>query len=678
MIDQGVSTAAKFSMALPSITKFMLKKNKLPLLLTLGTAVLLIGGGTAYWLLAQRNRFLADAPAQLVPQDALLTASISTDSEQWQQLQKYGTPETKAALDKQLTQMRNALLTANGYNYEQDIKPWLGKMVMIAYLPSAAPSAGTAQGQVPSTTIPFVKQPDLLVLPIENPLQARQLLEKAKSQKATQFVERTYKGVQIRETQKSNAQNYSAVVLGRFLVVSNNPKTTERVIDCYKGAPSVEVTPGYTKALDKINASKPFAQLYLNMPVFSAALAANSKRTALRSSASLSLSPEKLAAGQQRQGVAATVTLEPEGIGFKGISWLKPNSTQRNEVENASSRLPRRLPADTLLMLSGDNLTRLWQDYAQGADSNPLALLAPAYLSGGLKATLDMDLEEDLLPWMGGEFLFALIPASPAAIALPENQQSTQLGAGVVLMVQASDRSRAEATLQKLDEVMATRYQFRVEQTKLGEQPLISWTSPLGGVSATHGWLEGNVVFLTLGAPIAGAIVPQPPATLPQSPLFQQVVPTKPNPNNGQFFLDVERTINSSKLNLPELLPPDQKMLAKAIRAIGLTSAISDERTNRFDVFVQVKTALTPSPSPNTESSVSPPSTPAVPQAPQKPASSPSMPRTSQTPQKPASIPSPQVSQTPQKPVSSPAVPQKPTSSPSVSQKPQTSPSPSP
>lgn len=604
----------------------MLKKKKPFLLLSLGAAVLLIGGGTAYWLLVQRNRFLADAPAQLVPQDALVTASISTDSEQWLQLQKYGTPETKAALDKQLTQMRDSLLTSNGYSYEQDIKPWLGKMVMIAYLPSGAPAAGVAQGQVPSTGIPFVKQPDLLVLPIEKPLQARQLLEKAKSQKATQFVERTYKGVQIRETQKSKSPNYSVAVLGRFFVVTNNPKITEHVIDCYKGAPSVAGTPEYTQALGKINASKPFAQLYLNMPVFSAALAANSTR---------SLSPAQIARQQQRQGVAATVTLEPQGIRFKGISWLKPNSTQKNEVENATSRLPRRLPADTLLMVSGDNLARLWQDYAQGADSNPLALMPPTYLSGGLKATIDMDLEEDLLPWMGGEFLLALIPASLAAIALPENKQSTQLGAGVVLMVQASDRSRAEATLQKLNEVMATRYQFQVEQTKLGGQPVVSWTSPLGGVSATHGWLEGNVVFLTLGAPITGAIIPQPPATLPQTPLFQQVVPTDPNPNNGQFFLDVERTINSSKLNLPELLPPDQKMLAKAMRAIGVTSAISDERTNRFDVFVELKTALTPSPSPDTEPSVSPPSTPAVPQAPQKPASSPSV------PQKPQTSPSP-------------------------------------
>jgi hypothetical protein len=80
---------------------------------------------------------------------------------------------------------------------------------------------------------------------------------------------------------------------------------------------------------------------------------------------------------------------------------------------------------------------------------------------------------------------------------------------------------------------------------------------------------------LTLGAPITDAIVPQPQATLNQTPLFQQAVPTKPNPNNGQFFLDVDRTINSGTLNLAQLLPPEQKMLARAIRALGATAQLA-------------------------------------------------------------------------------------------------------
>ena len=577
---------------------------------------MVVGGGVAaYFLLVQRNIFSGNAPAgtQLIPQDALVTASISTDSEQWQQLRKYGTPEIQAALDQQLNQLQENLLTANGYNYEKDIKPWLGKTVTVAYLPSGAAAAG--KGQAPPPEVPFFKQPDLMVLPVAKPVEAKQLLDKAKSQPATKLATRTYKGIQIRETQKSNARNYSLAVLDRFLVVTNNPKVTERVIDVYKGATSVAATPGYTEKWGTISASNPFAQLYLNGPVFSAAAAANSKQA---------LSPEQLAATQQRQGVAATVTLEPEGMRFGGISWLKPNSTQKYAAQNTTNRLARRLPGDTLLMFSGGNLARFWQDYAQKTESNSPSPISPANLSAGLKTTLGLNLEQDLLPWMGGEFSLALIPASPEALTLPGNQQSVQLGAGVVLMVQASDRSRAEKTLQELDRVMATRYQFQVDTTQVKGQPVVNWISPLGGLNASHGWLEGNVVFLTIGAPVASALVPQPQAPLDQSQLFQQAVPSKPNPNNNQFFLDVDRTINSGTLNLPQLLPQEQKMLAKGMRAIGVTAAISDERSIRFDLFVQMKTAIAPSNSPTPEPSVTPSSSPSLPQTSQTPQATPS------------------------------------------------------
>jgi hypothetical protein len=110
-------------------------------------------------------------------------------------------------------------------------------------------------------------------------------------------------------------------------------------------------------------------------------------------------------------------------------------------------------------------------------------------------------------------------------------------------MVEASDRSRAEATLKQMDQVMATRYQFQVEETKLGDQPVVNWTSPLGGVSATHGWLEGNVVFLTLAHLLLVRSLPNrkrhsPKPTIPKGCTHEM------NPKNGQFFLDVERTIN--------------------------------------------------------------------------------------------------------------------------------------
>ncbi|NES25378.1 MAG: DUF3352 domain-containing protein, partial [Symploca sp. SIO3E6] len=541
-----------------------------------------IGGGVAAYLMVQRHllRGRAVISAQLVPEDALLTASISTDTEQWQKLHNYGTPETKAALKKQLTKLKDRFLKANGYNYEEDIQPWLGETVMIGYLESGTPAE-----------TPFLKQPDLIVLPIENQIQAKELLAKANSKR--QLLARNYKGIQIRETKKNKSQQFSAAVLGRFLVVTQNSPTMEQVIDTYTGEPSVAATSGYTKALSQIKTSKPFAQLYLNMPAFSATAAANSGR---------SLSPENLAAAEQKQGIATTVTLESKGIRFRSISWLKPDSTFSHLVENRNSNLAKRLPADTMLMLSGGNLEQLWRNYLQGAESNLLTPIPPETLTEGLRGTLNLDWEKDLLPWMGGEFLLGIVPASDDVLAIPNDSQFPQLGAGVVLMVLSRNRSRAEKSFQQLDEVMATRYRFLVEEIELEGQPIVRWKSPLGGISATHGWLENNVAFLTFGAPITNSFFPQPEALLTQTPIFKTVAPTKPHPNNGQFFLNFERTINGSNLNLPPL-PPQQQVLAQAINAIGVTAAVSDERTTRFDIFIQLKTAATPSISPKPQQS---------------------------------------------------------------------------
>ncbi|MBW4648085.1 MAG: DUF3352 domain-containing protein [Kastovskya adunca ATA6-11-RM4] len=549
----------------------MPKHNKSFLLLALGAAVLLVGGaGVTYWLLVQRNFLQGNIPngATLIPQDALMTISVSTDTRAWQQVKSYGTPETQAALENKLGSLEESLLDANGYNYSRDVEPWLGDTVMLAYVATGVVSVATPL------------QTNVMVLPIKNWAQIRGLLEKTQSQLGV--VERTYKGIPIYESRNSEGQQFSATVLERFLVVADTPQALDRVIDTYKGGASIATTPGYAENLGKIRTLAPFAQMYFNVPAIAATAAANSTQ---------SLSVENVAQAQQKQGIATSVMLKPEGLQFQGISWLKPDSRQTFVVENTPGTLPRLLPADTLVMMSGGHLVRWWQDYVKGTQSNPLSFFPPATLRAGVKETTGLEWEQDLLPWMNGEFVWGLIPAAA--------DTDSNLGAAMVFMVQVSDRRAAEQSFQKLDQVMASRYQFQVNQSQLGGQAVVNWTSPLGGISATHGWLDDNkIAFLTIGAPLAQTIVLQPKTTLTQTPLFQQIVPSQPKPNNGQFFLDVERLLSAENLMLPQL-PPEQIKFVKAIRTIGVTAAIADERSSRFDIFVQLKSTRTSNPSTN-------------------------------------------------------------------------------
>src|SRR6476646_2951957 len=397
------------------------KKNKVALPLTLGAAGLLIVGGAAtYWFITHRNTGSGDVPvgANIIPQTALMAVSVSTDPDQWQTLRQFGTPDTQALVDQNLAQWRDRLLTANGYNYQKDIQPWVGKQATFAFLPVQSPPAASPTPNLPSP-IPGGQQSVVLVLLITNPGQAQRTLSQPKTGVATKWTQRDYKGFQIRETQGAPTQNYSATVLdGRFLVVTTDPKVTNQAIDTYKGGASLLTAPGYSAAFNKIGNNQAFANLYVNVPA-AAAVASTSS--------AVPVAPESLS--QQIQGLAANFSLQPQGVQVQSVSWLKPDSKKKYTVTNAAKNMTNRLPAETLVMASGGNLKQLWEQYIQGANTATSPNLTnPQVLREGLQTQTGLDLDKDLLKWMDGEFSLALI-ANP-------QKAPTDLPAGLMFMVQ--------------------------------------------------------------------------------------------------------------------------------------------------------------------------------------------------------------------------------------------------
>jgi hypothetical protein len=244
-------------------------------------------------------------------------------------------------------------------------------------------------------------------------------------------------------------------------------------------------------------------------------------------------------------------------------------------------------------MASGGNLRQFWQNYSQGATAINLALPAsPDWLPNALKSTVNLDLEQDFLTWMQGEFSLALVATpdgSPAG--LPFN---------LLFMVQSNDRRATEATLKQLDKTMAEKYKFKVEATKAGDQPITNWSLPALGFTAAHGWLTDNVAFMALGSPtvsVVNEILPKPSASLADSQAFKTSVPSGSTPNNGNFFVNVD-AYKAKNLPLPQL-PLGNQNLLDAIRSIGVTAGISDARTTRYDVTVLLQKAGKPAPLPS-------------------------------------------------------------------------------
>ncbi|MCT7979292.1 DUF3352 domain-containing protein [Laspinema olomoucense] len=585
--------------------KFKLEKPKVSIGIAAVAAVLLLGGAiTAFWAIAQK-RPLPEIPvgAELIPEDALMTLSLTTNAGQWQRMREFGTPESQKLLDNYLVQLRDRYLTANGFQYEKDIQPWVGSEVTLGFLPPFPVNAAGENKEevVPSPAAFSGRQSLLMVLPIANPSRAKQILESAQPPQGGRWVPRTYKNIEIKETQGVPDENrFSVTVIdGRYLAIAKDSETINRAIDTFLGAPSIVDAPGAIAAWQKIETSRPFGRFYVNVPVAAAVASLNSDRA----------DPNEIAQQQQNQGFATSITLQTEGIAFDTVAWLKPDSERKYAVENNGKTMTTRLPADTLMMMSGGNLQRVWQDYSQGVATNPLAPISPDWLKTAIRNTTTLDLEKDLLPWMQGEFSLAMLP--------PAENNTSFFPVGVVLMVQASDRRAGEAILAKLDKVMTEQYNFKVEQAQIGEQPLVKWTAQNGSVSVNHGWLDGNVAFISVLAPVAERIIPKPQTPLAMSQQFQSVVPLELSPNNGHFFMDMERTLNQ---NTPAWLqlPPQQQIAISAMRAIGVTAAIENQRTTRYQVFVAMKKAGSAQPLPGATLPGAQPSTPSL--APKAPA----------------------------------------------------------
>ncbi len=537
----------------------MTKNNKL-LLPILATSLLVGGGVATYWLLIAPQK-LAQLPvgANVIPQDALLTVSVSTEPNKWQQLREFGTPQTQTTLDSYLVELRDRFLTDNGYNYQRDIQPWVGKEVTLAVVSPPASSGASAM---------------LMVLPIAKPDVAASLLSKPVGMR-----ESTYKGIQIKTNQK-----YSATVLdNRFLVISDNAKATQRAIDTYKGENSLLKMPSFQEKFAQIAQDNHFAQVYVNIPAATRLVNSNPKKS-------------PLAQLQQSQGLATTINLEPEGIEFKSVSWLKPNSDREHLVQNNAGKMQSLLPAETLMMVSGGNLQQLWLDYLRSVKTNPLAPVPPENLRAGVKNSTGLDLDEDLLSWMDGEFSLAVIPAPTKTDASPND-----FALSLAFMIQTKDSDKAQKAFQEIDKVISNQYQFKIQQTQVGGKPVTNWIAPYGTLTATHGWLDNNVAFFTLGAPLAEKIIPAPAANLASTEQFQKAVPSQLSPNNGQFFLNINPTFKN--LPLPQIIP-NQQIILDSVRSIGVTTAVSDRHSIRYDIFMALNKNPNPKPlaSPGTQS----------------------------------------------------------------------------
>jgi hypothetical protein len=584
--------------------------SQYPLAAPIAGSALLVGAGAVVFWWMTRNTFTPGTlpvGANVIPQDALIVVTLNTDPQQWKQLRQFGTSKSQTAFDRTLAQLRDQIFTNNGLEYQRDVQPWVGQEVTIAQLsPQSELSSAEDKDSVPSSLSP---QPMIAVLPIADPLKAKELLGQSKELPNRKWVERSYRDVKIREAQPNEANPAPsptpsptpkantpspiesalsasqpiqiAVLENRVLLVTNSARSMDRAIETYREGKSLAQTPGYAQALGQIQQPlRPFLTLYRNIPASVTSAAANFDK---------SLSKSNQDWVQQSQGWATVANLQSEGIEFRNIAWLRPDSKRKFEAKNNAKALPDRMPVETLTMFSGSDFQQFWQDYSRDYVTYPIQPFNPTVFNKGIQDSLGMNWNEDFLKWMGSEFSLGIVPMPGDA--------AQKMPVGIVAMVKASDRRAAEESLKKMDTAMANRQRYKVENGKFNNEEVVNWNDPITGTTITRGWMDDNVAFFALGSPVAGTFLPQPRDPLGKDVLFQQVTAgdtqKEKQAANGYFFINFERVFSLSKM--PPLLTwiePYRDWL-EAVRTIGLKSVASSDRTTRYDALVLLKKSAT-------------------------------------------------------------------------------------
>lgn len=533
----------------------MLAKPKPKLIVVaLGGAGVLIGGSlVASLLLSRFGNPNAHPPlgSNLIPQSALMTVSVSTDPQAWQQLRQLGTSQTQAAIAAKLTEWQTQFLTDRGLDYAKDIQPWIGPQATLAVMPITAATVSEVKAKQPL---------QIWVLPIANLTAAQAVLSRFGNQP---LASRTYKGVSISQTNPNVPHPYALSLLdNKFLVVTSGPKLIEQAIDTFQGQPALSQLGRYPQALGQLSSNSSVAQIYLNLPT---AIAQNSTDNSPPS--------PPTAQALEFQGLVANLRLQKQTVELSSVLWLDPNGPGQLVQAEGNQKLATRLPATALGIFAISNFQQMWRNYTQGS-TLPYSNLSQQ-LRDNFNSSTGLNFDREFADWMTGELGLALLPAQGEGLQ----------NAGLVLIAKTNDRSKAEQALAKLDQVIRDRLQWGVSETKTDNGSLITWKVPPNLPIAKRGWLDNQTTFLALGSGSTPQLLPPPEPNLTGLPLYKTIFHSTSGTSSSQLFIDLPRTFTQLAGN--PILPqpgPSLRRNTEGIAGIGITASTPTRWSSRYDV----------------------------------------------------------------------------------------------
>ncbi|MBW4692184.1 MAG: DUF3352 domain-containing protein [Lyngbya sp. HA4199-MV5] len=525
------------------------------------------GGAVAYTHFngASSDELSPQALAKVVPDEAYMTAFISTEPQNWAKLQKFGTPEAQAAVGKGLAEFQQKLLTDNKINYDTDVKPWVGN-VMIALLPADA-----AKPKDPNV---------LMVVSIKDKTKALNFAQKLQSQSDSKAkaIDSDYKGIKITDYPGEKSSSYTAVVKN-YLVLAPEKKTVEQAIDTVKGEPSLASKADFGALASKgIDMPNTIARIYV--PDYAGSV----QQLAASKSGTSPLSASSLDQLKKVKSIVANIGIDDAGLRMKSIANLDPQA-KILEYKPVAGSVVAQFPTETFAMLNGAGISRYWAEAVEQSKANPQTQQTIAQMRQSAQSA-NLDLDKDIFGWMDGDFSLSFIASNEGILS--------QFGFGGVMVFDTSDRKTAEATLSKIDGLVKGNGFVQVANRDVQGKKITEWQSPQG-VLVGHGWLDQDSVFVAIGEPLVNVMATKPARSLDSSESYKAAMSGLPKQNVGSFYLDMDQTmllVNRVMLVAQKnTIPPETAAVLNSIRGVGMASTQADKATVQLEMLLALKPA---------------------------------------------------------------------------------------
>ncbi|MEG5060792.1 DUF3352 domain-containing protein [Microcoleus sp. A2-C5] len=537
------------------------KKSKL----LIAASIVAAGSAAVYFYFQGLSQQVSNPQesAKVIPDEATMAAFISPNPQALSQLQQFGTQGAQKLVGQGLKTFQEQSLAGTQIDFERDLKPWLGG-VMVALLP---PDAGA------TTEAPKL----LVVVSVKNKISAWNFANKLKSQQGATIQETEYKGVKISEIAEPTGKRYSVALLNDQLVMAPLRKPVELAIDTFKGAPSLATQQSTTKFFsESAGVKNPIATIYIaNYPAAMQQLKANLPDD-------FQLPSTVLSQFKQVKSLVAGIGADSSGLRIKTIAQLDPKFVQQ-KPQVASKLLPR-FPGETIAVIGGNGINQFWSQATTEAKDSPEVDRGIQQVRSSFKR-LDLDADRDVFGWMNGEFAIGAIGSDQGILS--------QLGMGAAMIFETSDRPAAEATLKKLDAIAKSNPTVSVAPRQVQGKEVTEWTIPQQGTLFGHGWLNENSVFVAFGGPLVDVITTTPPQPLSSSASFQAIATSLPQANQGYFYIDMEKAMSWANRYLlavqPNLVSPPVADLLNSLRGVSVATTSTEPTTAQLEMLFALK-----------------------------------------------------------------------------------------